>query len=197
MNQSEINNKISNHISNGTLSLKYIKTIVPIPENILNSNQIALLYVYYNTHLKNIDAAVANGYKNSLKNDKACGLKILEKLPVHKDGYTNLKLINSLSDAFGDSLKFGYNTLGDYFITYMGNNTDYYLFNEKLKAFYKYMPFLSVIFKNYVDNKFKYTDLGSYDDDDIDGFEHEIIKNRFKSTINEIAKELNRIKLID
>lgn len=197
MHQTEINNKISNHITNGTLELKYIKAIVPICENILNSNQLALLYVYYNTHLKNIDATVANGYKNSLKSDKDCGSKILEKLPVNSYGYTNLELVNSLTDPFNESLKQYYNTLGGYFIVYMANNSDYYLFNEKLKAFYKYMPFLGTIFKNYVDNKSKYTDLGAYDDEDIDGFEHEIFKQRFKKAIMEIAKELDRITLID
>jgi hypothetical protein len=190
--QEQTERKIANQIKAGELVMGDGKVIIPIPQSLIDQVTLTRLYVLHNARKKKITPAQCNGYKGSIDEDNA--LNIFQKLPIKKEGYSSLEVVNTyLSREEKAPLEFS-----QCFRSYMSSGGLYgsHYFINKLQEFFRYMPQLKTIYEPYFDHE-RYNNLEGYCCEDCDGPESDWISRTYENSINEIARELDRIKIIN
>lgn len=191
MTQEEMFQKISTLGEEGKLVMSRGKCFIPIPEKLIKDKVIiAKLYINHNINKKLITSQQGKGYKDSLKETNVHN--ILEKLPTTSDGYCSLDHIDQISESCSSLV-----TLKTSFESIMkrgfGEDYNYFSFNTKLKAFFKYLPQLSYLFKPYIDNQEFFDNTRGYCCEEHCGPKEKVLETNFLVCISDISAKLVNI----
>ena len=193
MTPEQIQDKIEGLIRKESLTLGEGKVIVPIP-NYLDDLPLAHLYVLENERQGKITHNQGKGWKSSLTRENA--KNILGQLPRISGEYISLEILNRVLNRYG----IGEMSLIDCFKSYVAYYYDASDYRKRLKAFFKFIPFLISIYESHLDedrykNPYEFPEHEEWEDD---GEEEPINwgERGYEKSKNEIIERLKKIKII-